>query len=182
MIQRHSRRTVDSLGIHPQPPGVCPTYSPGSRWHGYDLSNSTHYPPNGPDCLSGCGYTGLPCYVCSCRKLMTGSYKSSVFSRDGRLNNLVGDWNRIRLYNRVFPTPIHLSSNRGAHARYSGSPPTYRSLFPSNFCNRIENAIHKRFGCNETRLSVFCIFFILYVLVVMHVVISGIKNAKSRSD
>ena len=31
----------------------------------WPTSGMLHQPPTGPDCLPGCGYSGLPCYMCS---------------------------------------------------------------------------------------------------------------------
>lgn len=40
----------------------------------------SHYPPGGPDCQPGCGYTGLPCYTCSTKQQSYQKGKSQDYA------------------------------------------------------------------------------------------------------
>ena len=66
-ISATSCRPASSVNNRPRSTGVRRMSSPRinvtkKKWSPVEV---IHLPPNGPDCLPGCGYSGLPCYVCS---------------------------------------------------------------------------------------------------------------------
>ena len=155
-------RPSSTLNSRPRSTGVCRARSaryswPATKWENIDV---LHFPPSGPDCLPGCGYSGLPCYVCSAKEYgnpikLTGRVEDEVATdvdeTGGRATlqiwTIFGNRNSRRSRIDPTPAPVHQSTIlRNSGTRYSGPPPSYRSIFPSASASTCWEKVKEKLG------------------------------------
>lgn len=119
-----------------------------------------HLPPGGPDCYPGCGYSGLPCYVCSTKHLNEDLQGSELSTRSSIFTVL---------------QPTHQSRGQQTFSpNFSDEPPITRcqAFFkPCSLCchecmNRIRSRIHLP-NSRLKQLGLTC--FIVYLLLIIHI-------------
>lgn len=152
---------------------MCRARSARFSWPAYKWENMevVHFPPTGPDCLPGCGYSGLPCYVCSSKdyedpnKSVNTSH--NIFSASYPIWTLFSD-RHTRFQVDPFTAPVHFP-RRGHNTRFTGPPPSYRSLFPTASFTNCCQKFRQKMGIPQSCSTQFLIALaLLYGLLIAH--------------
>ena len=170
-------RPSSTLHNRPRSTGVCRARSarftwPATRWENIDV---VHLPPTGPDCLPGCGYSGLPCYACSSKGYIDPDKRNEqtqhgFFGGAGYdIWTIFGNRNSSsRAQVDPFPVPVHLP-RRGHNTRFTGPPPTYRSLFPTvgvtDCCQKFRQSVGLPRACSSQFMIILAL---VYGLLISH--------------
>ena len=157
------QRPTSTFHCRPRSTGICPNRSaryswPATKWENIDI---IHLPPAGPDCVPGCGYSGLPCYVCSSKDQSNNDklLESTVDSTNNRSSiwTIFGNRSTGESWLDRPSIPIPLSRITRTN-RYNGPPPSYTVLFPGvalQDCWRsIRDAFTSQPGCCSLKLYV----------------------------
>ncbi|XP_047735606.1 uncharacterized protein LOC125177610 [Hyalella azteca] len=181
-VRRHSaHRPASTLNSRPRSTNVCRARSGLYNWSNLKRSSShdlSHLPPAGPDCLPGCGYSGLPCYVCSSKR-----YQEQYKLRESPAHRTFGlefpIWTIFRYgghrASRVDPYPVpvhHLNLHRRGHnrGRGHGPPPSYTSLFPEASCLGLKKCLEI---CRYSRITTMILVVLLILSIIYVLIIAG---------
>ncbi|KAF2353668.1 hypothetical protein FHG87_015575 [Trinorchestia longiramus] len=173
-----AHRPGSTLNSRPRSTNVCRAMSGRHSWPlvKHPISDVFHLPPSGPDCHPGCGYSGLPCYVCSSKRVEEEN-KLGQSSSVRHFGIEFPIWTIFRYGNhrgsRVdpYPVPVLHQPQRGRNRnRNGGPPPSYTSLFPETTCFGLRNCCDK---CRHSRLTTMILVVLLVMSVIYVLIVAG---------
>ena len=122
-----------------------------------------HLPPGGPDCLPGCGYSGLPCYACSTKEKTPW-------------NNSPAEVHRRSFLGIPLRRSRRRSPSSGSHRRRRRSDTCFGSV------QKCIKRIKRRMKLPSSRTNQ-CILtvILIYILLCVQFIITGIMAGKTEA-
>lgn len=162
-------RPVSTTGGQPRRTEVRRNSSPRCTWSPPILNNADvfHLPPGGPDCHPGCGYSGLPCYVCSTKGMQSVNVENSERRARSSIFSIL----------HRYDSPVrHRSTGQQTLTNGEESSFTERVMKPCFYgLYSCAKGLKERIHLPQSRVKQLGLtFFIMYVLLILHIGITRI--------